>query len=164
MLEKLRLPIFCILPFIISFCGFCNGENKTNFAMIAQKESMEPIHPGIPGKRPFWNTFSKRFIYAPAFDFKAISDAETYRFSILSEDGEEVVVFEAENPWLPLTPIWDELPFERFQLTVEALGLKNGKDTQIVGQREFLKSPSFFVGTHLPVMLISVPILLDSDK
>ena len=54
--------------------------NKTN-------EYLVPVRPGESGKSPFWNGFSKRFMYAPAFEFGEVDDAKVYRFTVRSEDG-----------------------------------------------------------------------------
>src|SRR5690242_21144174 len=74
----------------------------------AVAKSLIPIRPGIPGKRPFWNEYSRRFIYAPAFSFRAVPGAASYRFTAVAGDGPHV--FEAEVPWAALNPIWTELP------------------------------------------------------
>ncbi|MBR5891836.1 MAG: hypothetical protein IKZ18_07355, partial [Bacteroidaceae bacterium] len=35
----------------------------------AKAEYNIPIRPGYEGKNPYWNRFSNKFMYAPAFDF-----------------------------------------------------------------------------------------------
>ena len=73
-------------------------------------EYLVPIRPGAPGKSPFWNGHASRLMYVPSFDFPAASGGRTYRFRAVSEaDGKEYS-FTAEQPWAPLTPIWEQLP------------------------------------------------------
>ena len=114
-----------------------------DFFKISLEESLNPIHPGIPGKQPFWNRNSKRFIYAPAFDFKEIPGVKKYRFIASEDSGRQTYDFESEKPWHPLTPIWEELPYADITLTVEALSLEGVKSISTVGTRKFLKSVPF---------------------
>lgn len=118
-------------------------ENLTPFGKIAFKESLQPVRPGQPEKRPFWNHYSKRFIYAPAFDFQKLESAPHYRFTAISEIDSQQYSFTAEVPWAPLAPIWGDLPCSVIQLKVEALDAKNGRVIDIIGEKEFLKSPHF---------------------
>src|SRR5437764_9989228 len=84
----------------------------------AVKESLIPIRPGIPGKALFWNAHSRRFIYAPAFEFPRVPGAAAYRFTATARDGGHS--FEAAEPWSPLSPIWAQLPVGKVSLKVEA--------------------------------------------
>lgn len=104
---------------------------------------MQPVHPGNPGKQPFWNIYSKRFIYAPAFEFNEEPGADSYRFTITAATDSQTFVFTAKKPWVPLTPVWKDLPADRFQLTVEAIDEVTGKPSELAGERVFLKSPPF---------------------
>ena len=110
---------------------------------MAMKESLQPIHPGIPGERPFWNINSKRFIFAPAFPFKEISGVKKYRYTAVSDADSQALTFEADKPSLPLTSIWKNLPNGNIDLSVQALDPKTKKPIETVGSRKFLKSPSF---------------------
>jgi len=86
----------------------------------ALEEYARPIQPGIPGERPFWNSHTCRFTYAPAFDFKPVEGATSYRFTVTHVEvggkdlekrlTEKDWVFEAAEPWAALTPIWNDLP------------------------------------------------------
>jgi hypothetical protein len=101
----------------------------------------QPIRPGIPGRSPFWNMAREAFKYAPAFDFQPVEGAQHYRFTITQweKDGKNQVgdkkwVFEAAEPWAPLTPVWNDLPVctgstanNRFRLKVEGLDRKHGR-------------------------------------
>ena len=71
----------------------------TEFSDISFEESMIPIRPGIPGKQPFWNRNSKRFIYAPAFDFKEIPGVKKYQFITTADSDSQSYSFESEKPW-----------------------------------------------------------------
>ena len=53
----------------------------------AVAESLLAIRPGEPGKSPFWNGHARQFIVAPAFDFKPVERAASYRFVLTFEDG-----------------------------------------------------------------------------
>ncbi|MEA2064077.1 MAG: hypothetical protein U9P14_10295, partial [Gemmatimonadota bacterium] len=108
----------------------------------AVEESLIPVRPGIPGKSPFWNVNSSRFIYAPAFDFKPVEGVSIYRFRAASEaDGKEYV-FEAEVPWAPLAPVWKELPVGYVELEVEALD-PAGNVIEATGNRRFYRAAAF---------------------
>lgn len=124
-------------------------QNLRSLGKIAFKESLQPVRPGQTGKRPFWNLHSKRFIYAPAFDFQKFESATHYRFTAISEIDSQQYSFEAEEPWAPITPIWGKLPCGVIQLKVEALNAKNGQVIDIIGEKEFLKS-HHFNGYHQP--------------
>ena len=67
------------------------------------------IAPGRPGTQPFWNTFARRFIYAPAFDFPAIAGAAAYRFDVVGADGVKRS-FNAASPSASLAPVWADAP------------------------------------------------------
>ena len=45
----------------------------------ALQETAIPVRPGVPGEQPFWNGQAVQFLYAPAFDFKEIPGAKSYR-------------------------------------------------------------------------------------
>lgn len=45
----------------------------------ARAEYLQPIHPGsADGSVSFWNAYATKFIYAPAFDFKAVEGVKPY--------------------------------------------------------------------------------------
>ena len=112
-----------------------------DFHQQAIEESLMPIRPGEPGKSPFWNAQARQFIWAPAFDFKAVEHAKTYRFTAISEDGTSHC-FDALDPWAPLTPIWKDLPVGATTLKVEALDAA-GKTVGVAGQRQFHRASAF---------------------
>ena len=92
----------------------------------ALEESQKPIRPGVPGKSPFWNGGARRFIYAPAFDFKPVKGATFYRF-IATVQPDKEFTFEADAPTAALTPIWEDLPVGHTRLMVEGLREKGGE-------------------------------------
>lgn len=109
----------------------------------AVEESMIPIRPGRPGKSPFWNRYARRFIYVPAFNFKPVKGAVKYRFTATSKADNKDYVFEANEPWAPLTPIWRELPVGRVVLTIEGLD-KRGRVIEMLGEaRKFYRAATF---------------------
>lgn len=114
-----------------------------DYAALEREASMEPIHPGISGKRPFWNGYSKRFIHAPAFDFKEIPEATRYRFTFTAHADSQKYSFHAPQPYVALTPIWDKLPFDRLFLKVEAEHPADKEKFLFVGEKKFIKSPAF---------------------
>jgi len=108
-----------------------------------EKELMSPVRPGQPGVRPFWNGFSRRFIYPPAFAFEEVGGAKRYRFTAVSLADSHSYSFDAEKPWVPLTPLWGDLPCSEVILTVEALTSEAPDTAVVAGTRQFVKSPPF---------------------
>ncbi|MHB1002164.1 MAG: LamG domain-containing protein [Armatimonadota bacterium] len=118
-----------------------DGTAVTRLGKAAIKESVEPVRPGIPGARPFWNSHSRRFIYAPAFDFKPVSGAQSYRFNVICSDG-STAQFEADTPYAALSPVWTKMTAGSISLKVEGLD-KSGAVLGIAGTRDFVKSQPF---------------------
>jgi len=112
----------------------------------ALAESCIPIKPGIPGESPFWNEYAHRFIYAPAFDFPESDSADSYRYSILPDSMEEPLVFMADKPWKPLSPVWDKVPTGDVKLVVE--GLKGDRVVGLVGERNFYRASPYHGPYH----------------
>lgn len=75
---------------------------------VAAAETVQAVHPGGRG-RPFWNAYSKWFLYAPAFDFKPVDGAVAYRFDARGADG-LTISFVADSPTAALSSIWLDLP------------------------------------------------------
>lgn len=116
----------------------------------AEAETLVPIHPGVPGKAPFWNGHARRFIYVPAFEFQELPGAHSYRFTAEAHGGSRS--FEAKVPWAPLTPIWEELPVGKVVLKVEGLDRKGGKAVGLAGERTFYRSAVFDGPYHHPIL------------
>jgi maltose/maltodextrin transport system substrate-binding protein len=108
---------------------------------LALMESRIAVHPGVPGKTPFWNTHAERFIYAPAFDFPETESSGEYRFSILQQGSGDTLSFIAEKPWVPLSPVWDKVETGPVKLLVETLN--NGQVIARSGEREFYRASPY---------------------
>lgn len=115
------------------------GMGITPFGKLALEESLIPVCQGDNG--PFWNGYSKRFIYPPAFDFNTIVGAAKYRFTAKSGSS-DIFSFEATMPIVALSPIWKQLPVGSVSLKVEAVD-KKGNVIGQAGVRDFIKSPAF---------------------
>lgn len=97
------------------------ADNLTTFGKRAWQESAQPVRPGVPGEKPFWNDHAKRFIYSPAFDFDETEGASRYRFEIVSQKAKDSFSFEADKPWAPLSPVWAQVPVGAFEVVATAL-------------------------------------------
>ncbi len=132
----------------------------------AAAEYLQPIRPGYEERNPFWNEFSIKFTYAPAFDFQPVDNAATYRYTIICDTagrepapGErpllasprfKPVTFTASTPRASLQPVWDSIPPARVILTVEALD-GNGNVLAEVAKRKFLRDFGFNGPYNSPV-------------
>ncbi len=85
-------------------------------AQQALSESATPVRAGAP----FWNQEAVQFQFAPAFDFKEVEGAKSYRFTLTPSSGEKLV-FEDAKPNVPLSPVWTRVPVGKTTLKVEAL-------------------------------------------
>src|SRR5256885_4350390 len=139
------MRITCLLIFFLA-----SPLSAQDFHQQAIEESLMSIRPGEPGKSPFWNAQARQFIWAPAFDFKAVEHARTYRFAAMSEDGTSHR-FDAPDPWAPLTPIWKDLPIGATTLKVEALDA-DGKIVGVAGERQFHRAAAFAGSYGKPVV------------
>ena len=128
----------------------CNSDNRQANTVIpsagelyklAADESLDPVNPGIPGKRPFWNTYAKRFIYSPAFDFKSIPGADQYLFKAISTSLDNPLTFYAGVPYANLSAIWEDLPVGEIELT--ALALHGNQVLDTAGFRQFHKASPY---------------------
>lgn len=107
-----------------------------------REETAQPVRPGIPGRQPFWNIHAtKGFMYAPAFDFKAVAGATAYRFTLAPGAGGPALSFEGRTPWEALSPVWNHVPVGFTRLTVE--GLDQGKVVGLAGRRRFYRKAVF---------------------
>ncbi len=108
-------------------------------AAEARAEYAKPVRPGIPGQRPFWNIYSRRFMFAPAFDFKPLPKAAGYRFTVVSEETKRVFTFRADRPYAALSPVWNEVPVGYARVVVEALD-SSSRPYATAGQRRFWRA------------------------
>lgn len=120
----------------------CEPEEESPYWMMALKASQDPVYPGIPGGRPFWNKHASRFIYAPAFHFPRLSKAGSYQFTARVKGDSGRYVFQTSAPGNALSPIWAEMECGSVELVVEALD-STGALLDTVGRKSFLKSPPF---------------------
>jgi hypothetical protein len=134
-----------------------------NFHQQAIKESMLPIRPGEPGKAPFWNGHTRRFINIPSFDFKTVGNAVKYRYTATSDVNTISYTFEAEDPWSLLTPVWQELPVGMVYLKVEGLD-RNNEIAGLAGERMFYKAAAFNGPYNLPVRDYRSSVILNMES
>jgi len=127
---------------LLSSCGNTSNNPFDALNEQAAQEYLEPLRPGYEGKNPYWNVFAKRFLYAPAFDFKEAEGAKEYRFELKAEEGEGEWTFTAQKPWAALSPIWNDVSVGKMSLTVLALDEK-GQVIDTVGTRQFKRDFPF---------------------
>jgi maltose/maltodextrin transport system substrate-binding protein len=120
----------------------CRPDTPSPYWQEALEATRQPVRPGRPGVHPFWNGHSKRFMYAPAFDFESRANAETYRVVAYAEADSQQYTTTIDQPWSAFPTLWQQLPCDRITLTVEAIAA-NGEVIDTVGSRSFLKSPAF---------------------
>lgn len=144
MVSNVLSAIYLAAAFIgvISNVGLNAKEAMDSLNRQAVEETLNPVRPGIPGQRPFWNRYALRFIYAPAFDFREIKGAAIYQFTALSFADRETYRFEASHPWEPLTAIWERLPVGEVFLKVEGLDAA-GSNLGLSGERKFYRAAPF---------------------
>ncbi|MEJ7693554.1 hypothetical protein [Daejeonella sp.] len=125
--------------------------DKKSFGAIALMESTVPIRPGEPGKTPFWNIASKRFIHAPAFNYKTLTAATKYKFELTSETTGTKLQFESKNPYAPLSPVWADLPVGYFTIKVTGISTQ-GESLGTAGEGRYYRAAPFNGIYHQPVM------------
>ncbi len=142
---KIIFLIIVIITVIIACTSYQREESThipqpSDLRQMAVDESLDPVRPGIPGQRPFWNTYAKRFIYAPAFEFEEIPDVDRYQMNAKVDATGQVFTYEAEKPWDNLSPVWDNLPVGKiiFYSTV-----KNRDRPDTIGVRDFYKAEPY---------------------
>ena len=114
----------------------------------AAQEYLTPIRPGGVDGSPFWNIYSQRFVYAPAFDFKEVEGAVKYSFKAVHKSG-PTLIFQAKSPTESLSDIWGEIPVGNVFLKVEALDAA-GNVIGLAGKREFIRAYPFVAGQIQP--------------
>ncbi|MDF3076452.1 MAG: hypothetical protein K0S09_341 [Sphingobacteriaceae bacterium] len=135
----------------------CNLQARTQsvkmtaFGNQALQETVVPVRPGIPGLQPFWNQSSHQFIYAPAFNYKAVNGATFYRFELLSLVDSSRYKFESGVPYAPLSPVWADVPVGYFNLKAMAVGA-DGKELGTAGEGKYYRAAYFNGIYHSPVM------------
>ena len=129
-----RVLVLSLLILSVSCSGTYERLNKQ-----AAKEYLQPVRPASEGRNPCWNKFAKKFMYAPAFDVPAPSDAVSYRFTVSCYAGSWS--FESNSPGASLAPIWNSIPPSHVDLCVEAKFICGLMDT--VYTRSFIKDYPF---------------------
>lgn len=134
--------------FIGSDC-FGRGMGTNELAALVAKDVARPVRPGGgAGDKVFWNRNSLHFMYAPAFDFKFIEGAKTYRF-IVTDGNLDEHVFVAPQPCSSLSPVWLAVPVGYVRVRVEALDACE-RVVGIAGTRRFWKSAPYEPGAYPP--------------
>lgn len=136
---KRILTAAVLLAALLQSC--CKEEDKT--AALNQKAAAEyltPIRPASEGRNPCWNEFSKKFTYAPAFDFAEVEGAAAYLFTVTSDKGEWS--FKAQKPNADLSPVWNDIIPSQVHLRVDAVDA-DGKLIAEAGSRDFLRDFPF---------------------
>lgn len=142
-----KLPVGLLIIISISCSSVTTKE--LSFKEEAILESIQPVHPGVPGEVPFWNTFAKRFIYAPAFDYKNIPGAQNYLYKVTSEVDAKTFQFESEVPYASLSPIWDQLPVGYFNIQVSGVS-EEGEEMGVAGEGKYYHAAPFGGIYHSP--------------
>ncbi len=151
-------------PFIA--CNSVSEQSSKGFSDIALQESAHPIHPGKPGQVPFWNKYARRFIYAPAFDFSKVDQADKYAYQILSLKDSSTYTFESEVPYAALSPVWTKVPVGKFKIKVVGVS-KKGDSLGLAGSGQYYRASPYAPDDsvyHKPVISYdsSAMIALDS--
>ena len=145
------LLLIAVTVFALSCSTTSQPSGSLDVGKQALENSADPIRPGIPGERPFWNGHAWRFIWAPAFDFKTVEGASGYHFEVVSMDGGDSFTFESEVPHAPLSPVWTKMPVGNYKLTVSGVS-DGGKKIAVAGTREFYRAATFNGIYHRPVL------------
>lgn len=120
--------------------GCCREDKTAALNARAAEEYLVPIRPASEGRNPCWNEFSKKFTYAPAFDFAEMEGAAGYVFTVTSDQGEWS--FKAQKPTADLSPIWNDIIPSKVSLRVDAVD-SEGKVIAEAGSRYFLRDFPF---------------------
>jgi hypothetical protein len=118
---------------------------------LALQESVVPVRPGIPGIIPFWNKSALQFIYAPAFDYKLIDKATSYRYEITSQVDQRQYSFESQFPFAALSPVWAAIPVGYFNLKVTGIN-SAGQILDVAGEGRYYRAAPFNGIYHQAVM------------
>ena len=85
-MKRILVYLICAASCCLAAAG-CKeaGKNILDFDYEslnarALEESLVPVHPGSRGEVPFWNKYSFKFTYAPAFDFDDVEGATGYTY------------------------------------------------------------------------------------
>ena len=122
---------------------------------LAREDYAHAIRPGGVDGSPFWNKYSRMFMYPPAFEFsKGGPGTVKYRFTVLDAAG-KTHVFDAPSSQSPLTPVWNDIATGQAWVYVSAVD-KDGKVHGIPDWprdrflRSFWRSAPFRPGSYPP--------------
>lgn len=159
--------LLCLILCVFITAAMAQSKQE-DWGRISREESKIPVHPGEPGKTPFWNVAAKRFIYAPAFNYKSLEGATAYKFELISEADGSKHSFEAKVPYAPLSPVWGDLPVGYFKIKVT--GISKQRDTVgTAGEGRYYRAAPFNGVYHQAVMpydksaMVALDILLEKD-
>lgn len=126
-------------------------NSRKLFSKIASEESRDPIYSGTPGKIPYWNEYSTRFIYAPSFNFSKVKNAVKYRYKISDTNNLNIINFEKNVPYAPLSSVWTKMPVGYYKIKVAGISSK-GDSIGLAGEKTFYRAAYFQGPYHNPVM------------
>ena len=106
-----------------------------------RREMRGAVRPGGVDGSPFWNARARIFAYPPAFPFREIPGATSYRFEVL-DDAHRLRTFEAAAPTASLAPVWPAIPAGFVDVRCRALNAAGG-DLGSAGKRRFWRSAPF---------------------
>ena len=135
---------FLLLVSTLGLSAFA-GTPVLNYKRLnaqAAREYNVPVRPGYEGRNPFWNGFSCKFIYAPAFGFPAVEGAVSYRYTLTTKAGDRSWSFTADKPDRPLSKVWKDVPPGDVVLTVQGLD-KTGAPVGEPATRSFFRDFPF---------------------
>ena len=114
---------------------------KLNYKQLnseARKEYLRPLRTDVA-----WNTFAKKFLYAPAFHFPERPGARGYLFVLADRQGHRWQM-RADSPRASLSPVWNDIPAGTdVTLSVMAIDRSGRATTDTVGRRQFQRDYPF---------------------
>jgi len=140
-----RSLFFSILA-VCAICISCKCETESEYSVLtkqAAQDYLTPIRQGGVDGNPYWNTYSKRFLFAPSFDFAFVDGAKEYLYTITNEeDPSNQWSFKAATPNETLAPVWNDVAVGMVNLKVEGLDA-SGNVLGIAGERSFMRNFPF---------------------
>lgn len=127
---------------VLGICAAFGGVDWEAVNAAARRQARTPIRAGVPGVRPFWNGRAKAFIHPPAFEFKAVAGAVSYRFTLTDAKGESRM-WTAPAPWSPVdADAWDATPPGVCAVKAEGVD-SSGRVAGVAGERRFYRAAVF---------------------
>ena len=130
-------------------CILAAGVLAMSCPLPAESDALVPVRPGGVGGQQFWNGHADWFLYPPSFDFKVVSGATRYRFTVL-DDQHLARTFETNTPTASLAPVWGEIPPGFVSVTCEGVDA-DGNVCGLAGRRlRFWRQAPFKEGSYPP--------------